>query len=150
MLTGAAIKKAYQLGSLPVDVVVEMTPSKRPGRVVIMTAEGGQVETNGIDARARLNLLSPNFRLGVLRLERPLGRVAPGSVVNLTGIVRGVLDPAVEELRAGVWVRVARPRPRADGSFTTTVRPEVATRYRLTGSGMAGPVVAVPVAEGGA
>jgi SpoIID/LytB domain protein len=150
MLTGPAIKKAYQLGSMPVDVVVEMTASRRPGRVVIMTAQGGQVETNGIDARARLGLLSPNFRLGVLRLERPLGRAAPGSVVNLTGIARGVLDPAVEELRAGSWVRVARPRPRADGSFTTTVRPDSATRYRLTGSGFAGPVVAVPVAEGGA
>jgi SpoIID/LytB domain protein len=150
MLTGAAIKKAYQLGSLPVDVVLELTASKRPGRVVIMTAQGGRVETNGIDARARLGLLSPNFRLGVLRLERPLGQVAPGSVVTLTGIARGVLDAAVEELRAGAWVRVARAKPRADGSFTTTVRPDAATRYRLTGSGFAGPVVAVPVVEGGA
>jgi stage II sporulation protein D len=150
MLTGAAVRKAYQLGSVPVDIVVELTASKRPGRVVIVTAQGGQVETNGIDARAHLGLLSPNFRLGVLRLERPLGRVAPGTVVNLTGIARGVLDPAVEELRAGSWVRVARPKPRADGTFTTTVRPIAATRYRLTGSGLAGPVVAVPVAEGGA
>jgi SpoIID/LytB domain protein len=150
VLTGVAIKKAYQLGSLPVDIVVELTDSKRPGRVVLVTATGAEVETNGVDARERLALLSPNFRLGVLRLERPVAPVPADTAVRLTGIARGVLDPTVEELRAGAWVRVARPRPRADGSFATTVRPAADTRYRLTGSGLAGPVVAVPVAAGGA
>jgi stage II sporulation protein D len=150
MLTGAAIKTAYQLGSLPVDVVVELTASKRPGRIVLVTATGAEVETNGIDARARLGLLSPNFRLGVLRLERPAAAAAPGTAVRLTGVARDVLAPTVEELRAGAWVPVARPRPRADGTFAATVRPAAVTRYRLTGSGLAGPVLAVRVVEGGA
>jgi hypothetical protein len=95
-------------------------------------------------------LLSPNFRLGVLRLERPVGSAAAGAEVRLTGIARDVQAPAVEELRAGAWVRVARPKLRPDGTFATTVRPAAATRYRLTGSGLAGPMVAVPVTAGGA
>jgi SpoIID/LytB domain protein len=150
VLAGAAIKNAYHLASLPVDVRTELTPSKRPGRVVLVTAQDGEVVTNGVDMRARLGLLSPNFRLGVLRLERPLGKVAVGAVVRLTGIARDVEEPTLEELRAGAWVRVARPKPRSDGTFATTVRPAAPARYRLTGSGLPGPVVVVPVAAGGA
>jgi stage II sporulation protein D len=150
VLAGAAIKNAYKLASLPVDVTVELTASRRPGRVVLMTAKDGEVVTDGLEMRERLSLLSPNFRLGVLRLERPVGSAAAGAEVRLTGIARDVQAPAVEELRAGAWVRVARPKLRPDGTFATTVRPAAATRYRLTGSGLAGPMVAVPVTAGGA
>jgi stage II sporulation protein D len=150
MLTGAAIKKAYALAAVPIDVSIELTPSKRPGRVVLVPATGGAVETNGIEMRARLGLLSPNFRLGVMRLERPVAAQPVGTPIRLTGIARGVLEPALEELREGVWARVAQPKPRPDGTFTAMVRPAGATRYRLTGSGFAGPVLAVPVAGGGA
>lgn len=150
MLAGAAIKQAYKLASLPIDVRVELSPSKRPGRVVLVTPKDGEVVTNGVEMRARLGLLSPNFRLGVLRLERPIGPAPAGAELRLSGIARDVQEPAVEELRAGAWVRVARPKPRPDGTFTATVRPAAATRYRLTGSGLTGPVVAVPVAAGGA
>lgn len=150
VLTGAELKQAYALTSLPVDVSVELTPSKRPGRVVVIPASGTTVTTTGVEMRKRLTLLSPNFRLGVLRLERPAGVQPAGKALSLTGIARGVLAPAIEELRAGSWVRVARPKPRPDGTFSTTVRPDGSTRYRLTGSGLAGPVLAVRVAAAAA
>ena len=146
VLAGVELKKAYALTALPVDVSVELTPSQRPGTVTLVTASGLPVTTTGIEMRKRLGLLSPNFRLGVLRLERPTGIQPADKPVSLTGIARGVLAPAVEEWRGGTWVLVARPKLQADGTFTATVRPDGSTRYRLSGSGLAGPVLAVPVA----
>jgi SpoIID/LytB domain protein len=145
VLRGAELKKAYALTSPPVDVSVELTSSKRPGRVVLIPSSGTTVTTTGFEMRTRLGLLSPNFRLGVLRLERPAAVQRAGKPLRLTGIARGVLAPAIEELQAGSWVLVARPKPRPDGTFATTVRPVGPTRYRLTGSSLAGPMLTVPV-----
>ena len=150
VLTAAAIKKGYGLPAAPVDVTTEITASQRPGRVVLVLPQNGALVTNGVEMRNKLALLSPNFRLGVLRLERPVGVAPAGSQVRLTGIARGVEEPTVEELRGGVWVLIARPKPRPDGGFSAVVRPAAGARYRLTGSGLPGPVVAVRVAEGGA
>ena len=90
--------------------------------------------------RAQLGLLSPNFRLGVLRLERPCGgpsrrdadSTSPGSRV-------ACWTRRSRNSERASWVRVARPKPRPTAASRPPCARPRATRYRLTGSGLRGP-----------
>ena len=83
---------------------------------MLVLPQNGALVTNGVEMRNKLGLLSPNFRLGVLRLERPVGVAPAGSPVRLTGIARGVEEPTVEELAAEglIGPNVLRPEDEPD------------------------------------
>ena len=55
--------------------------------------------------------------------------------------------PQLERLAAdGSWVHARRITPRVDGTFRVLVRPGVTTTYRLSGTGVPGPMLTIVVA----
>ena len=146
LLTGAAVGEAFGLAGPAVDAISVPTPSGRPRTVTLSTRAGAVATATGTDVRTRLGLLSQYFRLGVLRLDGPRGRVVAGERLRLTGVARDVADAALERLGPGGWQRAARLPVRPDGTFGVDVRPAADTRFRLSGSGFAGPSILVRVA----
>lgn len=144
--SGRQLADAFGLASPVRDVASAPTPSRRPARVTLLTGADVTVTYLGAEVRERLGLRSNAFRLGVLRLSRPPASLSPGAGVQLAGLARDVEEPMLERLTEGTWERVVRLRTREDGSFAAVVRPRVSTRYRLSGSGLAGPAVTVTVA----
>lgn len=140
LLTGKQLMKALGLASPVTDVVTERGTDGRPALVRFTTARGTTTEVSARDVRTKLALRSTSFRLGVLQLLPPSGRVEAGRAVVLSGVVRDVAEPLLERREEnGTWVRAKGIAPRADGTFTVRVRPTATTVYRLSAAGLAGP-----------
>lgn len=137
---GAAPEGVAQLAS------TTTTPAPLPSRLRVVGQGGGTVDVSRADVRNLLGLASTTFRIGVLALAAPATSPRPGSVVTLSGVARGVDDPALEKQRPdGSWQVAKRLTPRADGTFAIDVRPVVTTVFRVTGSRVTGPAASVVV-----
>ena len=149
VLTPGALAKAFGLASPVMDVQAAPTPSGRPSTVTLTTKDGSTVELPANVVRARLELRSTAFRLGVLRLRQPAAATVAGTPVQLGGIARDVDGPVLDKLGpAGAWVPAARLTPAPDGSFTVTLRPTQTSTYRLSAAGLPGPALTLTVAPG--
>ncbi|RDI73986.1 SpoIID-LytB: SpoIID/LytB domain-containing protein [Gaiella occulta] len=147
--TSAALAKAFGLPSPVVDVEIVPTPSGRPASVTLVTRAGTRTLLKAADVRARLRLRSTAFRIGVLRITRPSGPVAPGAPVTVSGIARDVDGAVLEKLGAtGAWLPTAKVAPAEDGAFQVTVRPTATATYRLTASGLPGPALTLTISDG--
>jgi stage II sporulation protein D len=144
--TAAALGAAFGLSAPIADVQVVQTPSGRPASVTLVKKTGQSILLRAADVRARLGLRSTAFRIGVLRVARPMPPVAPGEPVAISGLARDVAAPVLERLGAGgSWRTAARIVPDAAGGFRVTVRPATTSTYRVTADGQPGPVVTVSV-----
>ena len=144
ILTAAALRRTFSLPSPLLDVVMETTPSARPSVVRLVTAKG-EVQMKPVDIRSRLGLRSTMIRIGVLRLRRVPGPYLPGTTVKIEGVARDVDEPVLQRLSGTTWVKAVKVVPKADGSFSVTVKPTETTRYRLSAYALPGPTVAVTV-----
>jgi hypothetical protein len=132
-----------------VDVVVAPTASGRPASVTLVKKTGVSVLLSAADVRARLGLRSTAFRFGVLRVGKPPVATRAGTPVVVSGIARDVDAPLLEKLTlTGTWVPSVKVAPKADGSFSVTVRPKVTATYRLTAEGQVGPALTIAVPAG--
>jgi SpoIID/LytB domain protein len=131
LLDAAKVAKQLKLQPPLTDLELVNGPS---GRVQDATAVGadGEVEVTGPKLRTMLGLRSTWFSAGWLSLTPPLAPVTFGGAATLAGTARGV-GPVMLESRApgGVWAPVGPLSPDATGAFTTIVRPQVTTEYRL-------------------
>lgn len=147
--TAAALGKAFGLTSPVTDVSAVQTASGRPASVLLTLRNGTTVQLRAADVRARLELRSTAFRLGVLRFARPGAPTTPGTTVQLSGIARDVEGAVLEKLGAnGAWALSARLAPGPDGTFTVTVRPMRTSTYRLSADGLPGPALTLTVLAG--
>jgi stage II sporulation protein D len=94
---------------------------------------GQKVTMTGAQVRDALALRSSWFQLGWLALKAPPAAVRPGTVVELSGIAKGLVGITLESRTAGSgWEPVGRPViPDAKGAFSIAVSPRVTTWYRL-------------------
>jgi hypothetical protein len=128
------------------DVRAAVNPSQRVTSLSIRTSKG-QVSIPGATIRRVLGLRSTWFRFGVLSLARPAGAAVYGTEVELTGVARGLGGVALQQRVPGrQWARLARVRPRPDGTFTARVKPKQTLEYRLSAGTFSGGAVRVAVA----
>ena len=145
--TGTQLAKALGMRSPVTEVRSQISTSLRVATLVAIAADGSSLELAGAEIRKRLALRSTLFRLGTLRFVTSPSPTTTGTKVRLVGLARDVQAAVLERLGAsGQWLSVV-PRlvVQADGSFATVVRPKQTTTYRLSGSGLPGPQLTIPV-----
>jgi stage II sporulation protein D len=137
------IAKAVKARGKLLEVTVTPNPSGRVHSVTALT-NLGQWTALGTDVRQALGLRSTWFNIGTLALAHPPKAAVFGSKFGLKGVARGLGKVTLEERPAGGSWRALRSVSGSD--FTTPVRPQVTTYYRLTAGDARSGVIRVVVA----
>jgi hypothetical protein len=145
--TGKQLAKPLGLHTPVVDVQSRFSPSGRVVSITFSAADGTSLALAGSEARKRLGLRSTAFHLATLRFAIPVPAVSSRSAVRLVGVARDADAASLERLASdGTWRPVLRHlRVSPAGTFAAVVRPAQTTSYRLTASGLPGPVLTVSV-----
>jgi len=147
VMGGAKLARRLGLPGAVADVSFEPGTPGSPAALRVTTTSGATTEERLTDVRNRLGLKSLDFRVGVLRLDRPAAGARPAGVVRLTGLARDVAGAAVQRRTpAGDWVTVARVAPTPDGTFAIRIRTTTTTTFRLTADGAGGPMLTFRIA----
>ena len=132
------LARALDVPGRVLDATTTINPSKRVVELDVSSLVRGSETTTpvaGSLVQGRLDLRSTWFRVDVLSLQppEPNPAVAPGTKVELTGLIRGAPGAVVQERTAGgPWSAFHRPKPNpATHAFTLVVRPKATTWYRL-------------------
>jgi stage II sporulation protein D len=147
LLTGQQLAKGLGLSAPAVDAQSRFSPSGRVIAVTVTAADGSSLAVAGSEARNRLAFRSTAFHLGTLRFLTPATAASPGVALRLSGVARDAQAATLERLASdGTWQTVVRRlQVTATGTFAAVVRPTQTTTYRLSASGLAGPVLTIPV-----
>jgi stage II sporulation protein D len=142
VFAGKKIAAAVKARGALIDVTTTANASGRVQSVTALT-NLGQWTAEGTQVREALGLRSTWFNIGSLALARPAKAAVFGGKVGLSGVARGLGKVALEERPVGgSW----RPLKKVSGaSFTSPVRPEVTTDYRLVAGEAKSGVVRVGV-----
>ena len=133
MVFGArTLQSKFGLSSRVVDVMGAPTPSGRVKTLGLQTLEGAS-KVPGVLLRTSLGLRSTYVTIGVLRLDRPQGKVIAGAPLLLTGVARGLPAPTLASSVDGgsTWTPVGPLGRDASGGVSITVNPTRTTRYRI-------------------
>jgi len=146
-LTGRQLAKALGLSAPVIDVQARFSLSSRVIALTVSAADGSSLAVAGTEARNRLAVRSTAFHLATLRFLTSTTTSSPGVALRLTGVARDAQGAMLERLAAdGTWTAVVRRlRVTATGTFAAVVHPNQTTTYRLSASGLAGPVLTIPV-----
>lgn len=154
-VTAETLGRALRVGGRVVDATIARNSSRRVKTVEIASLARGTQSTTSVDGSAvqsALGLRSTWFSVGVLSLQPPAPnpRIAPGTRVRLTGVVRGVRGVVVQERSRGIpWKQLRRIVPaRKTGAFHFAVKPRVTTDYRLATAHDAAAFVRIRVQPG--
>ncbi len=140
------VAKAVGLKGSLVDLQTASGPSRHVSRVTAIGSTGSVVLT-GTALRSDLGLRSTWFTVGWLALAPRPAPMRFGAGDTLTGIARGVKGVMLEsKVAGGAWQPVSAVTPDVNGAFTTVVRPDVTTQYRLTAGALHGALVTLAVA----
>jgi stage II sporulation protein D len=134
-VTAQTLAGALGLSGQVVDATVTRNESKRVKALKVSALSGGAEHTSsttGSTTASALTLRSTWFSVGVLSLQAPSPnpKVAAGTSVTLSGVVRGVQGVEVQKRSGGgAWQQL---RSLVPGVFSFAVKPKVTTQYRLT------------------
>jgi stage II sporulation protein D len=146
-ISGATASKSLLLPGL---TDLQAVPASGRARTVIASGRNGEATIAAGDVRRALGLRSTWFRIGVLSLSRPLGVVAPGTTVTLSGRVERVAGVTLEQRPAsGSWTAGPALSVQPDGSFALAVAPTETTQFRLAAGTLRSAVLNVVVAQSG-
>jgi stage II sporulation protein D len=147
LMSSQAVGQALGLHSPLSDFQMTMGPSDHVSTLTAVAA-GQKVTMTGAQVRDALALKSSWFQFGWLALRAPPGTVPPGTVVELTGIAKGLVGVTLESRTAGKgWEPVGPVMPDAVGTFSVDVSPRVTTSYRLASGTVAAGFARVAVAR---
>jgi stage II sporulation protein D len=125
------------------------TTRNRSRRVTTMTVTGAGGKTysfSGYDVKMTLGLRSNWFKVTVLSLQHPRGRVARGAKLRIAGVARAARSPVLQtRLPGSAWKKVRKVSPRSAGVFKVTLRPKRSAYYRLSSKEATGPTVRIAV-----
>jgi stage II sporulation protein D len=154
-VTARTLGQALGVHGRVVDATVARNSSRRVATVKLSSLARGTQSTASVDGSAvqsALGLRSTWFSVGVLSLQPPAPnpRIAAGTRVRLTGVVRGVRGVVVQERSRGVpWRQLRKVVPaRKTGAFHFAVKPRVTTDYRLATAQAAAAFVRIRVQPG--
>jgi hypothetical protein len=133
VLDAAKVTKALKLSAPLADVQLTKGPSGRARSVTVVSDDDSHVTLTGNQVRTALGLRSTWFTPALLKLSPAAKTMTYGGAVSLTGVARGVEAVALESRTAALalWAPAGELMLGPDGSFSTIVRPQATTQYRL-------------------
>jgi stage II sporulation protein D len=128
----AVVAKRFKLASPVADLQTTTGPSGRVKSLTVVSDDESQVTMTGNQVRGVLELRSTWFAPAFLQLLPASKTMTYGGAVSLTGRVHGVDQVSLEAKAFGLaWSPAGDLLLDADGVFSTIVRPQIATQYRL-------------------
>jgi stage II sporulation protein D len=132
LVDGAEAAKQLKLSGPIVDLAVTDGASGRVKNVVATAADESHVTLTGNQVRGALGLRSTWFQPALLQLLPVSRSITYGGAISLRGVLRGADGVSLEARPAGLgWSDAGSLEPASDGTFSTIVRPQVNTWYRL-------------------
>jgi stage II sporulation protein D len=142
------LAKALRILGPITNVKTTSNPSKRVSTVTITAGDDETYQSTGNDLEIALRLRSNWFKVAVLALQHPQGRVAPDAKLRVSGIARGASSPALEvRSPGGSWEKVRDLAPGSAGAFKVNLRPKTTSFYRIVAAGAVGAPVRFTVAR---
>jgi SpoIID/LytB domain protein len=110
------------------------TPTTGRAKSVVVAGRDGDFTMPASDVRRAFGLRSTWMNVGVLSLSRPVGEIAAGGSLTITGRATQVQSPVLEQRPAsgGTWQAGPALAIQPDGTFSLSVAPAVTTLYRLS------------------
>ncbi|HUZ82845.1 MAG TPA: SpoIID/LytB domain-containing protein [Gaiellaceae bacterium] len=148
VLDAAKVAKTLKLSAPIADVETTTGPSGRVQSVTVVSDDDSQVSLTGNQLRDALGLRSTWFSPALLELLPASKTMTYGGAVSLAGLAHGVDALSLESKTAAVpdWVAAGDLTLGPDGSFSTIVRPQVTTQYRLAWGGVRAGLARIAVA----
>jgi stage II sporulation protein D len=132
LLDAAVVAKQLKLASPIADLQPTTGPSGRVKSLLVVSDDESQVTMTGNQVRGALELRSTWFTPALLQLLPKAKTMTYGGALSLTGRARGAEQVSLEAKPFGLdWTPVGELLLDANGVFSTIVRPQVATQYRL-------------------
>jgi stage II sporulation protein D len=132
LLDAVAVAKQFKLAAPIADLQTTTGPSGRVKSLTVVSNDDSQVTMTGNQVRGALELRSTWFTPALLQLLPKSKTITYGGAVSLTGRVRGVDQVSLEAKASGLdWAPVGDLLLDANGVFSTIVRPQIGTQYRL-------------------
>jgi stage II sporulation protein D len=132
LLDAAVVAKQFKLASPIADLQTTTGPSGRVKSLTVVSEDDSQVTLTGNQVRGALELRSTWFTPALLQLLPKSKTMTYGGALSLTGRARGADQVSLEAKPFGLdWTSVGDLLLDGDGAFSTIVRPQVATQYRL-------------------
>jgi stage II sporulation protein D len=133
-VTAQTLGRALGVVGRIVDATVKRNASRRVKTFNVMSVSGATERASslsGTTTASALALRSTWFSVGVLSLQPPAPnpKIAAGTRVTLSGVVRGIRGVVVQKRSSGrPWQPLRAVVP---GAFHFAVKPRVTTQYRL-------------------
>ncbi len=132
LFDGAKVQTLLKLSAPPADVQVTPGASGRAKAVTVVSADDSQVTLTGSQLRTALGLRSTWFSPALLQLLPASTTMTYGGATSLSGLARGVDTLSLESRTAGgTWTPVGDLVVGPDGTYSTVVKPQATTQYRL-------------------
>lgn len=132
LFDAAAVMKQFKLASPIADLQMTTGPSGRVKSLTVVSEDDSQVTMTGNQVRGALELRSTWFTPALLQLLPASKTMTYGGALSLTGRARGADQVSLEAKPFGLdWASVGDLLLDADGAFSTIVRPQIGTQYRL-------------------
>ncbi len=133
VMDATKVAKALKLSAPITDLQTAAGPSGRVQTVTVVSADDSQVTLTGNQVRAALNLRSTWFTPALLALSPVAKTMTYGGAVALSGVAHGADTVSLESKTAAlpIWASAGPVALGPDGSFSTIVRPQVTTQFRL-------------------
>jgi SpoIID/LytB domain protein len=134
LFDAAAVAKQFKLAAPIADLQTTTGPS-------------GRVKLNGNQVRGALELRSTWFTPAFLQLLPKSKTMTYGGALSLTGRARGADQVSLEAKAFGLdWAPVGDLLLDGNGTFSTIVRPQIGTQYRLVWAGVRAGLAKIAVA----
>jgi stage II sporulation protein D len=147
LLDAATVAKRLKLASPIADIQRVTGPSGRVTSLTFISEDESQVTVTGNQARKALDTRSTWFTPALLRLVAGASTMTYGGAVSLTGQVHGADTVSLESKTFGLdWTPAGQLLLGTNGSFSTIVRPQLATQYRLAWGNVRAGLASIAVA----
>jgi len=132
VMDAAKVAKTLKLSSALADIQAVDGPSGRVKSLTMTADDESEVTINGNQARTMFDLRSTWFTPTLLELDAQSKTITYGGAVSLKGRVQNGGSASLEAKGYGLdWAPAGDLLLDPDGGFSTIVKPQSATQYRL-------------------
>ena len=146
LFSAANVAKKLKVASPLSDMETSASASGRVQTVTVVGGDGLQSTLTGSAVRTALDLRSTWFTPSLLGLSSRVATITYGGATSLQGIARSAGSVSLEaQLFGQDWQPAGPLEPGTDGTFSTVVKPQLRTSYRLAAGQVRAGLVTVAV-----
>jgi stage II sporulation protein D len=147
LFDGAKVAKQLKVAAPLVRLTATVGATARVKSVTVAGSNDTQVVLTGSQLRGQLELRSTWFSSALFSLLPSAKTMTYGGALSLTGFARGADAISLEAKSAAQdWTNVGEVLLDGDGAFSTIVKPQFATQYRLAWRGVRAGLAKIAVA----